>query len=105
VGDLIEFEVTNMTDAHHPFHQHGFSFQPLELCGPGGSFLYDYNEFVDNVDIPAGHTLVYRIRLSDRPMMDGSTPGGAIGRWVFHCHVFHHAAQGMISELVALPSE
>ncbi len=104
VGDLLEFEVTNMTDAHHPFHQHGFSFQPVELRGAFGSYHYDYNEFVDNVNIPAHHTLVYRIRLADRPRMDGVTPGGAEGRWVFHCHVFHHAAQGMISELVVLPS-
>ena len=56
------------------------------------------------MNIPAQHTLVYRIRLDDRPMMDGVTPGGAEGRWVYHCHTFRHAAQGMISELVVLPS-
>jgi uncharacterized repeat protein (TIGR01451 family) len=32
--------------------------------------------------------------------MDGSTPGGGYGRWVFHCHIFFHAVFGMISEIV-----
>ncbi len=32
--------------------------------------------------------------------MDGTTPGGAAGRWVFHCHMFIHAHLGLISELV-----
>ena len=30
--------------------------------------------------------------------MDGITPGGGFGRWVFHCHIFFHAMFGMISE-------
>ena len=37
-------------------------------------------------------------------MADGVTPGGALGRWVFHCHIFFHAELGMISELVVLPA-
>jgi hypothetical protein len=32
---------------------------------------------------------------------DGSA-GGEIGRWVLHCHIFHHAEGGMVSELVVL---
>jgi hypothetical protein len=35
--------------------------------------------------------------------MDGTTPGGALGRWVFHCHIFFHAVFGMISEFVVVP--
>ena len=38
------------------------------------------------------------MRLDDRPLMDGTTPGGGVGRWVFHCHIFFHATNGMISE-------
>jgi len=30
--------------------------------------------------------------------MDGTTLGGGLGRWVFHCHIFFHASFGMISE-------
>ncbi len=40
------------------------------------------------------------MRLEDRPQPDGTTGGGANGRWVFHCHIFFHAVLGMISELV-----
>ena len=28
------------------------------------------------------------------------TLGGALGRWLFHCHIFFHHHHGMISELV-----
>lgn len=105
VGDLLELAVSNQTGMHHPFHLHGFSFQPVRMEHSAGNVVrtYDYNEFVDTLDIPAEHTLVFRVRLDDRPMMDGSTPGGALGRWLFHCHIFFHAALGMISELVVLP--
>ena len=60
VGDILELTVTNTTGAHHPFHLHGFSIQPISLTTrpararrtPG-----PYTEFRDNVDIPAGYTL------------------------------------------------
>ena len=42
------------------------------------------------------------MRLDDRPLMDGTTPGGGLGRWVFHCHIFFHAIFGMISEFVVV---
>src|SRR5262249_12962931 len=29
--------------------------------------------------------------------------GGAEGRWLFHCHILHHGALGMIGELTVLP--
>jgi hypothetical protein len=57
---------------------------------------------VDTFDVPAGHSLVFRTRLDDRPLEDFVSSGGAEGRWVFHCHIFFHAAHGMISELVVL---
>ena len=66
-------------------------------------FSYNYNEFIDNINIANAHTLVFRVRLDDRPkkadVLTGGT-GGALGRWLFHCHIFHHAGLGMISELV-----
>jgi FtsP/CotA-like multicopper oxidase with cupredoxin domain len=106
LDDLLELSVYNETGAHHPFHLHGFSFQPIELRegDSTGTVVrtFSYNEFVDTEDIPGGHTLIYRVRLDDRPMMNGVSPLGGIGRWVFHCHIFHHASFGMISELVVL---
>jgi FtsP/CotA-like multicopper oxidase with cupredoxin domain len=116
LGDTLELTVTNQTGAHHPFHLHGFSIQPIDLTdtipgvppegspdaspGTGASYTFGYNEFRDNIDVPGGYTLRFRVRLEDRPLMDGVTPGGGMGRWVFHCHIFFHAVFGMISEFV-----
>ena len=105
LGDTLELTTTNATGAHHPFHLHGFSIQPLTLTKSGSpSYTFPRNEYRDNIDVPSGYTLTYRVRIDDRNKPDGST-GGAIGRWVFHCHIFFHAVFGMISEfdVVALP--
>jgi FtsP/CotA-like multicopper oxidase with cupredoxin domain len=98
-GDTLELTVENTTQSHHPFHLHGFSIQPIELTMPGSpTYTWPYREFRDNIDVPKGYTLRYRVRLDDRPLVDGVTPGGGLGRWVFHCHIFFHAVDGMISE-------
>jgi hypothetical protein len=53
-----------------------------------------------------GHSLVFKLLLEDRPLTPGSpTLGGALGRWLFHCHLFTHPALGMSSELVVLPAD
>jgi FtsP/CotA-like multicopper oxidase with cupredoxin domain/subtilase family serine protease len=132
LGDTLQLSVTNVTGAHHPFHLHGFSIQPISLTdtmpcgvkddpsypsdcftsdmasgdggtndaspGVGPSYTFLYPEFIDNIDVPGGYTLTFRVRLDDRPLMDGTTLGGALGRWFFHCHIFFHATFGMISE-------
>ncbi|MDX1502157.1 MAG: multicopper oxidase family protein [Thermoanaerobaculia bacterium] len=105
VGGLLELSVTNETAAHHVFHLHGFSFQPVRLeLGRRVVYRYRYPEFVDSVDIPAEHRLVFKVRLADRPRRPGRPGlGGAVGRWLLHCHLLPHAAQGMIAELVVLP--
>jgi FtsP/CotA-like multicopper oxidase with cupredoxin domain len=116
LGDTLELTVTNQTGAHHPFHLHGFSIQPISLVdtipgapaagspdaspGTGPSYTFGYSEFKDNIDVPGGYTLTFRLRLEDRPLVDGTTMGGGMGRWVFHCHIFFHAVFGMISEFV-----
>ncbi len=104
IGDLLEITVRNETLSHHPWHHHGFSFQPLRLEDFDGKLLMAFpTEFVDVVDVPGFTQIVYRMRIEDRPQPDGATMGGAIGRWLFHCHLYHHAALGMIGELVVLP--
>ena len=101
IGDVLELTVTNLTKAQHPFHPHGFSMQPLTLEAPLGTVVYTFpTEFADTVNVPAETTLRYRVRLDERPLVDGVTPGGATGRWVFHCHIFFHAVFGMISEII-----
>ena len=97
---ILELTVTNMSIAHHPFHLHGFSIQPVSITGQAATFTWPYREFRDNVDIPGNSTLTFKVRLDDRQLKDGVTLGGALGRWLFHCHIFFHHHQGMISELV-----
>jgi Multicopper oxidase len=99
-GDTLELSLTNSTQAHHPFHLHGFSMQPQSLSNGVQTFTWPYPEFRDNVDVPPGFTLTFRIRIDPRPQPDGHTPGGELGRWLFHCHIFFHATLGMLSELV-----
>ncbi|QPD03894.1 MAG: hypothetical protein Nkreftii_001668 [Candidatus Nitrospira kreftii] len=129
IGDVLQIKVINKTGAHHPFHLHGFSFQPVSLTdtlpedpgngpnaspGIGPSYEFQYPEFVDEVDIPGGYTLTFLVRLDDRPdfyndkgkvlkvkkKKTGVEPdGGGLGRWLFHCHILFHANLGMISEL------
>ena len=104
IGDLLELTVRNGTQQHHPLHLHGFSFQPVRLLDSTGKLVYeyDYNEFMDTIDIPATHQLVFRVRLHDRPVAATGAPGGAAGRWMLHCHIFNHAGIGMMAELVVL---
>jgi len=107
VGDLLEITIRNGTQMHHPIHLHGFSFQPVRIEDSIGDtvYEYDYNEFVDTADVPSTNKLVFRVRLDERPMFDGAASGGSLGRWLFHCHIFNHAAIGMITELVVLEQE
>ncbi len=104
LSNTMELTVTNMTGAHHPFHLHGFSVQPIKLTPrtgiPGRSYRFPRHEFRDIVDVPANYTLTFRVSLDDRKKTGGSTEdGGGIGRWLFHCHILPHATFGMMSEL------
>ncbi len=105
IGDTVELQVTNTSGLHHPFHMHGFSFQPVTLTRANNPTFTFPPEYVDVVDVPPNYTLTYRFEVHDRPQMDGTTPGGAAGRWVFHCHIFIHAHLGMISELVVTDAD
>jgi FtsP/CotA-like multicopper oxidase with cupredoxin domain len=99
-GDVLELTVRNATGLRHPFHLHGFSFQPISIQTASATYTWPYREFRDNVDVPPSSTFRYRVRLDQRPLPDATTPGGAAGRWMFHCHIFVHANAGMMSELV-----
>ena len=54
--NTMELTMTNTTGAHHPFHLHGFSVQPIKLTPrtgtTGPSYSFPYNEFRDIVDVP-----------------------------------------------------
>ena len=85
IGDVLEFVVANNTGAaHHPFHAHGFSFQPIALYRfnnvslvdgavvDGATLIeppvyeYDYNEFLDVETIQPALALKYRVKITDR---------------------------------------
>ncbi len=124
VGDVLELTVRNDTDSAHPYHLHGFSMQPVRMIDNAtGNTIYefDYNEFVDTVDVYGHQSFVFRTRVDDRPKFCDLTPnsppdagpvlapcngnpcGGVVGRWLFHCHIVSHGALGMIGEIIILP--
>jgi hypothetical protein len=104
-GSTLQLGIENDTGARHPFHLHGFSMQPVSLTKPGGpNYTWPYPEFRDNIDIPPHYFLNFKVKLDPRPQPDGTTTGGALGRWLFHCHIFFHATNGMLSELVVVPA-
>jgi FtsP/CotA-like multicopper oxidase with cupredoxin domain len=97
VGDVLEYTISNYnTGQHHPFHQHGFSFQPVRVIDNGADlddltddtilYEFDYNEFVDVIDVYGlsptsganNHSIVIRTRLENRPRItDNRQEAGA----------------------------
>jgi len=95
-------------------------------------FEYPYNEFVDAEVVQPFTALKFRVKLNDRYIIPDDTPfshsqlqsmfpynqnkpyggagdvknpkGGAVGRWLFHGQVLHHAEFGMTAELCVAPA-
>jgi FtsP/CotA-like multicopper oxidase with cupredoxin domain len=157
IGDTVEFIVANNTpNGHHPFHAHGFSFQPIALYrftnvdivpGPAPPvadsvtlieppiYAWDYNEMLDVKTIMPQTALKYRVKITDRfkipdkkeytwaqllnkfpydyqkpfggagdlPQYTNEKMGGAVGRWLMHCHILHHAGLGMMTDFCIAP--
>jgi|GEM_PF-2418362 len=106
-GDVLLLSIEDTTGAHHTFHLHGFSFQPIRMdqepfypAVGGNDYEFPDPEYKDILDVPPHYRVIFKVRLFDRPLADGLTPGGALGRWLFHCHILFHASNGMLSELV-----
>jgi FtsP/CotA-like multicopper oxidase with cupredoxin domain len=148
--DVIEFVYANNTGAaHHPFHMHGFSFQPISIhrfqnvdsnsdgindtitLNEPPLHVFTHNEFIDVEVMQPATALKYRMKMNDRYKIPDETKfswsqllskfpydyhsnwggsgdligttsaesGGALGRWLFHCHILHHADMGMMSDL------
>ena len=78
VGDLLELSTRNETNAVHPYHLHGFSMQPKRIetnaNPPVVLYNFDYDEFLDTIDVYPGQTLVFRTRLDDRPKICDLSP-------------------------------
>lgn len=109
LGQTIRWEVRNTTAMAHPYHLHGFSYQPTALVrwpdpegepGAPAQFLpWTHDEYEDTTLIPGNSSLFFTVHLAD-PNGDG---GGA-GRWVQHCHILQHGENGMMSELIVEPA-
>ena len=110
VGETLKWETHNHTDMHHPFHLHGFSFQPtmfMTMHHEEGfmdmQMVNSENEYMDTVNVPPHTSVFYMFEVSERPgyaAEAGTTMGdGAEGDWVFHCHIFQHGENGMMSFL------
>ncbi len=80
VGETQLWTVTNRMAFSHPFHLHGFFFQPLDEDG------VSVGEWRDTVDVPRDDgKLRFLVRYDNRP-----------GMWMFHCHILDHADAGMM---------
>jgi len=116
VGETRVWEVVNRSGADHPFHAHGWFFQPIETIykAVDGTVIdrvsWPYLENKDTLRIPArpgvlGTTTTLRMAVhfddtgregtvaayGKQPFQDFS------GGWVFHCHILEHADLGMMS--------
>ncbi|MBE3590350.1 MAG: multicopper oxidase family protein [Firmicutes bacterium] len=83
-GDRVKIRLENVSDVDHPMHLHGHFFQVLSKNGrPVTGVLRK-----DTLNVKPGE--VYEIAfVADNP-----------GNWMFHCHELHHAAAGMVTEVL-----
>ena len=70
----------------HPFHLHGFFFQPLD---PVTGAALPSPEWRDTIDVPPLGTTKFAVQYDDR-----------LGMWMFHCHILDHADDGMMGMLM-----
>jgi FtsP/CotA-like multicopper oxidase with cupredoxin domain len=85
VGTTEVWTVKNTMQFDHPFHVHGFFFQPLDSTT--GAAL-PAPQWLDTYNVPQMQTVQFAIKYDDRP-----------GMWMFHCHILDHAEAGMMGML------
>jgi FtsP/CotA-like multicopper oxidase with cupredoxin domain len=88
VGDTQVWRIVNETEAHHPFHLHGFEFQPLGIVGQPPP----PREWKDTLNIPSKSEMRIAVTYDNRP-----------GEWMFHCHILDHQKIGMMGMLRLMP--
>lgn len=84
VGETQVWSIENTTDWDHPFHLHGFFFQPLDADGAP----IEPRGWYDTIDVPTGMTSRFAVKYDNRP-----------GMWMFHCHILDHEGAGMMGML------
>jgi FtsP/CotA-like multicopper oxidase with cupredoxin domain len=88
LGSTHVLVVENITPYAHPFHLHGFFFQPLDV---DGNIIHPI-ELRDTIDIPPVRSVKLAVHLDERP-----------GMWMFHCHILDHADAGMMGMFHVAP--
>jgi FtsP/CotA-like multicopper oxidase with cupredoxin domain len=78
--------ITNTIAFDHPFHLHGFFFQPLD---PVTGAATASPEWRDTVDVQPLSTTKFAVQYDNR-----------LGMWMFHCHILDHADAGMMGMLL-----
>lgn len=81
VGERLEIRLINETMMEHPMHLHG-AFFALDN-GKGAR-------------MPLKHTVI--VNPGETVTLHSSFDEA--GAWVFHCHLFYHAAAGMVQAIV-----
>lgn len=116
IGDIVLWNVTNLTHGDHPFHTHGFAFQHVDTeyfdsvtpANEGVEIKRAENK--DTLLIPARTGAKGTSKTVVRALMKIDDTGRvgrltAQGRWptattsggfLFHCHILEHAARGMM---------
>lgn len=67
IGETSVWNVDNRTDWDHPFHLHGFLFQPLDSNGE------PVHEWKDTFNVPTKKSRSFVVRYEDRPGIGCST--------------------------------
>lgn len=78
--------IVNTVPFDHPFHFHGFFFQPLD---PVTGAALASPTWRDTYNVPAMATVKVAVHYDERP-----------GMWMFHCHILDHADAGMMGMLL-----
>lgn len=84
LGETQVWDVINQSSGDHPFHVHGFQFQPVTVAGYAAPL-----QWKDTINVPYGRTVRIAVRFDD-----------FAGPFLYHCHIVQHGAGGrMMGEL------
>ena len=90
LGDVELWEVNNATDMDHPFHMHGHFFEVKRRKLLGEDWVEaEAVILLDTVTILPGEIIQFAVAYN-----------GFVGEWVYHCHNFEHAKNGMMGKFI-----
>lgn len=85
-GEAVKITLINESkNEDHPMHLHGHSF---EVLSKNGQALTGSPIWKDTINVRPGDTYVIAFRANNP------------GMWMVHCHELHHAAMGMMTDVI-----